>query len=78
MFDQVIVEIMKRDLRTEYHDEDCSDSSMKPVQFRPSLLDRTLGAIGDSMITFGLKLKNRPRPALTADRAQAPNFLIML
>ncbi len=78
MFDQVIVELMKTDQRPNNHDDDCVDGYAKPVQFKPSLADRGLTAIGDAMINLGLKLKNRPNAALTAERAQAPNFLIML
>jgi hypothetical protein len=78
MFEHMIAEVIKMDTRTIYRDEDGIDSSMRPIQFRPSLLDRVLPRIGDAMIKVGLKLKYRPDASLNTEQASAPNFLIML
>jgi hypothetical protein len=78
MFEQLIAEDMKLNTRNTYREDDCIDAYMKPIQFRPSLIDRVLTTLGDALIRFGLKLKYRPSASLTSKQAHAPNFLIML
>jgi hypothetical protein len=51
---------------------------MKPVQIKPSLMDRILRSLGEALIWVGLKLKDRPHSKLTTEQSHAPNFLIML
>jgi hypothetical protein len=77
MFDQLIIERMKMDQRWINRDDDGIDSSMKPVQFNASPVDRFLSILGEIMISLGLKLKERSRTPMS-EKAQAPNFLIML
>ena len=78
MFEHMIAEDMKMNTRNNYREDDCIGAYMKPVQFRPSLVDRVLPALGDAMIRFGLKLKYRPHDSLSTEQAHAPNFLITL
>jgi hypothetical protein len=78
MFEHMIAEDMKMSTKNTHREDECIDAFMKPVQFRPSLIDRVLLALGDAMIRFGLKLKYRPHTSLTTEQAHAPNFLIML
>lgn len=78
MFEQLIAEDIKMRTRNTGRDEDGIDAAMKPVQIRASLIDRILPVVGDAMISVGLKLKSRPHASLTTERAQAPNYFIML
>jgi hypothetical protein len=78
MFEHMITEKIKINLKNSYRDDDGIDPFMKPVQFRPSFIDRTLLSLGEAMISVGLKLKERPSASLTTEQAQSPNFLIML
>ncbi len=45
---------------------------------RPSLISRVLPALGDVMIRMGTRLKQHAYPAMKADEASVPTFLIML
>jgi hypothetical protein len=78
MFEQLIAENMKINAKNTYREDGYIDAFVKPVQFRPSLIDRVLLTLGDVMISVGLKLKQRPQASLTTEQAHAPNFLIML
>ena len=78
MFEQLISERMRMNTRTTELDDDCISSSMRPVQFRPSFIDRVLPALGDALINAGLKLKYRPHTSLNTEPASTPNYLIML
>lgn len=78
MFEHMIIEKIKINLKNTYRDNDGIDPFMKPVQFRPSFIDRTLLSLGEAMISVGQKLKERPSASLTTEQAQTPNFLIML
>ena len=78
MFEHMIAVNMKMNTKNTYREDECIDTFMKPVQFRPSLIDRVLPALGDAMISVGLKLKYRPHASLTTEQAHAPNFLITL
>jgi len=78
MFEHMIAENMKMNMKNTFREDEGIDSYMKPVQMRSSLISRVLTALGDAMINLGLKLKYRPQASPTAERAQAPNFLIML
>jgi hypothetical protein len=78
MFEHMIAEKMKMSTKTTCRDNDCIDPNMRPVQFRPSLLDRVLLTVGDLMINVGLKLKFRPHASLNTEQASVPNYLIML
>jgi hypothetical protein len=51
---------------------------MKPIHYKPSLIDRLLAVLGEAMINIGLKLKDRPRTKLNAEQAHSPNYMIML
>ncbi len=78
MFEHMIAEKMKMNASTTNRDDDCIDPYMRPVQFRPSFIDRVLPALGDAMINVGLKLKYRPHASLNTEQASSPNYLIML
>ena len=51
MFEHMITEDMKVNAKTTSRDDDCIDPNMRPVHFRPSLLDRILPTLGDAMIS---------------------------
>jgi hypothetical protein len=78
MFEHMIAENIKMNSRTTNREDDRIDHNMRPVQFRPSLLDRVLLSVGDLMINVGLKLKSRPHASLNTEQASVPNYLIML
>jgi hypothetical protein len=78
MFDQMMVERIKMDQGTISRDGDGIRPGMKPVQFKTSPLDRIFFVLGEAMINLGHKLKDRSNASLKAEKAQAPNFLIML
>jgi hypothetical protein len=78
MFDLMMVERIKMDQGTINRDDDGIRFGMKSVQFKPSPLDRVFFFLGEAMINLGHKLKDRPCASLEAEKAQAPNFLIML
>jgi hypothetical protein len=78
MFEQRIVELMKLDNRNACDEFDQVQSNMRPVHFKPSLMDRVLPTLGEAMISVGLKLKNRPHMKLNTEQANSPNYMIML
>lgn len=79
MFEHMTAEDMKMNNKSTCSDNnDGIDSFVKPVEIRPSLIDRTLLNLGDVMINVGLKLKERCGASLTTEQSQAPDFLIML
>jgi hypothetical protein len=78
MFEMRIVELMKMENRSSSDRFEQSQASMRPVHFKPSLMDRFLPSLGEAMITVGLKLKERPHTKLNTEQANSPNFLIML
>jgi hypothetical protein len=78
MFEHMIAVEMKMNTKHTYRDDEGINTFMKPIQLRPTLIDRVLPALGDAMISVGLKLKYRPHPSLATEQAQAPNYLIML
>jgi hypothetical protein len=78
MFEMRIVELMKMENRNTSEGLEDGHAMMRPVHFRPSLMDRFLPSLGEAMISVGLKLKDRPRAKLNTEQASSPNFLIML
>ena len=78
MFEMMIVELMKMENRNTGDGLEDGHALMKPVHFKPSLMDRFLPSLGEAMITVGLKLKDRPTAKLNTEQANSPNFLIML
>ena len=78
MFEHMIAEVIKMNQKKDFPAGEWSMTSLRPVQIRPSLLNRVLPTLGDVMIRIGLMLKDRPQASLTTDQAHAPNFLIML
>jgi hypothetical protein len=78
MFDQMIIERIRMERERTFRDNDGIDSSMKPVQFKTSLLNHFLSILGDTMISLGFKLKDHSNACSKVEKAQAPNFLIML
>jgi hypothetical protein len=78
VFEQMIAEEIIMNSRNRHRDDDCIDPDMKPVQFKSSLADRFFPALGDAMISIGLRLKYHSHNTLSAEQSQAPNFLIML
>ena len=78
MFEHMIAEDIMMRSRNRHRDDDGIRPDMKPVQFKSSLVDRILPLLGDAMINFGQRLKYHSHNQLTAERSQAPNFLIML
>jgi hypothetical protein len=78
MFEQRIVELMKMENRNSRVEDDSGQSDIRPVHFRPSLMDRVLRTLGEAMISIGLKLTDRPHAKLNTERAQSPNYMIML
>ena len=78
MFDPIIVELMKSENRSHCVESELDQFSMKPIHFKPSILDRLLSVLGEAMINIGLKLKERPNAKLNTEQAHSPNYLIML
>ena len=78
MFDPIVVELMKAENRSHYVESELGQYSMKPIHFNPSLLDRGLAVLGETMINIGLKLKERPNAKLNTEQVHSPNYLIML
>jgi hypothetical protein len=78
MFELMIVEIMKMNQTTTNRWDESGQIYMKPMQIKPSLMDRILRSLGEALIWVGLKLKDRPHTKLTTEQSHAPNFLIML
>jgi len=78
MLEHMIAFDIKMNTKNTYRDDEWTDCYMRPAQLRPSLVDRVLPALGDAMISVGLKLKHRPHASLINEQAPAPNFLIML
>jgi hypothetical protein len=78
MFERMIAEDIKMNSKNTSREDECIDSYMIPVEHKSSIIDRVLIALGNAMISVGLKLKYRSHALLTAEQAQAPNFLIML
>jgi hypothetical protein len=78
MFDLMMVERVKMEQGTHYRDDDGIRFGMKPVKFKASPVDRAFFFLGEAMINLGQKLKDRPQASLKSEKAQAPNFLIML
>jgi hypothetical protein len=78
MFEHMIAEDIKMSSRTTNREDDRIDPYMRPVQFKPSLLDRVLPFLGDAMISVGIKLKYRSHASLSTEQASVPNYLIML
>ncbi len=78
MFEQRFVEMMKLENRNVHIKDEQDFSALKPVHFKPSLMDRILPTLGEAMINIGLKLKDRPRTKLNAEQTQSPNYMIML
>jgi hypothetical protein len=78
MFDQRFVEMMKMENRNIDDGCDQLHSFMRPVQFKPSLMERVLPALGEAMISAGLKLKESSHAKQNAERAQSPNYMIMM
>jgi hypothetical protein len=78
MFDHIVVELMKVENRSYIVESELGQYSMKPIHFKPSLLDRGLAVLGEKMINIGLKLKDRAQTKLNTEQVQSPNYLIML
>jgi hypothetical protein len=78
MFEQRFVELMKLENRNVHTRDEQDFSALKPVHFKPSLMDRVLPTLGEVMINIGLKLKDRPHARLNAEQAQSSNYMIML
>ena len=78
MFDQMIIERVRMDREKVFRDNDGIDPFMKPVQFKTSPINHFLSSLGDTMISLGFKLKEHSRISSKVEKAQAPNFLIML
>jgi hypothetical protein len=78
MFELMIVEIMKMDQKNANRWDESGQTFMRPVQIKPSLMDRVLRSLGEALIWVGLKLKDRPHTKLTSEQSHAPNYLIML
>jgi hypothetical protein len=78
MFEHMLAEELIANYKNTYREDDCIDPFMRPIQVRPSIIDRVLLVLGDTMISVGLKLKYRPHASLTPEGAHAPNFIIML
>ncbi len=78
MFEMRIVELMKMENRNAGDGLEDGHTLMRPVHFKPSLMDRLLPSLGEALISVGLKLKDRPRAKLNTEQANSPNFLIML
>jgi hypothetical protein len=78
MFEQRIVELMKTENRKTCDEFEQVHSNMRPVHFKPSLMDRVLPILGEAMIIIGFKLKNRSHMKLNTEQAHSPNFMIML
>jgi hypothetical protein len=78
MFDHIGVELMKSENRSHCVESELGQSSMKPIHFKPSLIDRILAVLGEAMINIGLKLKERPHTKLNAEQVHTPNYMIML
>jgi hypothetical protein len=78
MFEQRIVELMKIENRNTCDEFEQVQANMRPVHFKPSLMDRVLPTLGEAMIRVGFKLKNRPNMKLNAEQVHSPNFIIML
>ena len=78
MFEQRFVEFMKMENRSASEKDEQGYAAMKPVHFKPSLMDRVLPTLGEAMINIGIKLKDRPHAKLNAEQAQSPNYMIML
>ncbi len=78
MFEQRIAELMKMENRGPGEGLEEGIPSGKPVQFKPSLMDRILPTVGEAMISLGLKLKDRPHLKMQNEQAQSPNYMIML
>ena len=78
MFDHIGVELMKSENRSHCVESELGQSSMKPIHFKPSLIDRILAVLGEAMINIGFKLKDRPHTKLNAEQAHSPNYMIML
>ncbi len=78
MFEHLVSEVMIMDQKKAYRDDDCISSDMKPVRVKAPIMGRLLPALGDKMINLGLKLKGSTYSSINAEKAQAPNYLIML
>jgi hypothetical protein len=78
MFEMRISELMKMENRPAGDGLEDGHGLIKPVHFKPSLMDRFLPSLGEAMITLGYKLKERPQNKLNTEQANSPNFLIML
>jgi hypothetical protein len=78
MFDPIVVELMKAENRSHYVESELGEYSMKPIHINPTLLDRGLALLGETMINIGHKLKDRAHAKLNTEQAQSPNYLIML
>ncbi len=78
MFEKMMVALILADYKKTQFDPQEDQSLSKPVRVRPSLMDRVLPAVGNTMIRVGLKLKDRPHTRLANEQAHSPNFLIML
>ena len=78
MFEMRIAELMRMENRNSRDGIDETHGSMRPIHFKPSIMDRFLPKLGEAMITIGLKLKEHPRAKLNTEQANSPNFLIML
>ena len=78
MFEHMIAETIKMSNRTTNREDELIDPNMRPVQFKPSLLDRVLPSLGDAMINLGIKLKYRSHASLSTEQVSVPNYLIML
>lgn len=78
MYDHIVVELMKAENRSHYVESELGQYSMKTIHFKPSLLDRGLATLGETMINIGLKLKDRAHAKLNTEQVQSPNYLIML
>jgi len=74
----IFVEFMKMDLKHRHRGYDWTQEFVKPVPVKISLMDRVLPAVGERLISFGYKLKQRSQARLTAEQAQTPTFMIML
>ncbi|GEM_PF-1444991 len=78
MFGQMMIERIKMDGKAINRDNDGVTDDMNPIQFKPSPVDRFFFVLGEAMINYGHRLKDRPRASLKADKAKSPDFLIML
>lgn len=74
----MFVEFMKMDHKHNHRGYDWTQEFARPRPIKISLMDRILPAVGEALISLGIKLKQRSHARLTAEHAQTPTFMIML